>query len=140
METAGAVFLPAAGQLTSVYEDYKTTTTLTPAGTYWTSTPSDDASGLKAMTLLFDNENVTLATDLHRRVMTAVRLVKAVGETIPGDANGDGAVTITDAVAIVNYILGNPSAGFNKAAADVSGDGNISITDAVGVVNIILTQ
>ncbi len=59
---------------------------------------------------------------------------------IPGDANGDGAVTITDAVAIVNYILGNPSAVFVKKAADVSGDGNISITDAVGVVNIILNQ
>ena len=59
---------------------------------------------------------------------------------LKGDANGDGSVTITDAVAIVNYILGNPSAVFVKKAADVSGDGNISITDAVGVVNIILNQ
>ena len=59
---------------------------------------------------------------------------------VTGDANGDGKVTITDAVAIVNYILGNPSADFNKDAADVSGDGNITITDAVGVVNIILNN
>ena len=59
---------------------------------------------------------------------------------VTGDANGDGKVTITDAVAIVNYILGNPSADFNKDAADVSGDGNITITDAVGVVNIILNS
>ena len=57
---------------------------------------------------------------------------------VTGDANGDGQVTITDAVAIVNSILGNSSAGFNEAAADVNGDGNITITDAVGVVNIIL--
>ena len=55
-----------------------------------------------------------------------------------GDANGDGQVTITDAVAIVNYILGNASANFNLFAADVNRDGNITITDAVGVVNIIL--
>ena len=61
-----------------------------------------------------------------------------------GDANGDGQVTITDAVAVVNYILGNPSENFNKAAANVNGDTDehgepiISITDAVGVVNIIL--
>jgi len=55
-----------------------------------------------------------------------------------GDANGDGKVTITDAVAVVNYILGNPSDNFNEKAADVNGDGKISITDAVGVVNIIL--
>ncbi len=57
-----------------------------------------------------------------------------------GDANGDGKVTITDAVAVVNYILGNASAGFVKAAADVNQDGNITITDAVGVVNIILNS
>lgn len=57
-----------------------------------------------------------------------------------GDANGDGKVTITDAVAVVNYILGNASTGFVKAAADVNQDGNITITDAVGVVNIILNS
>ncbi len=63
-----------------------------------------------------------------------------------GDANGDGQVTITDAVAVVNYILGNPSENFNKAAANVNGDTDehgepiISITDAVGVVNIILNN
>ncbi len=55
-----------------------------------------------------------------------------------GDVNNDGQVTITDAVGIVNCILGNPAAGFNDAAADVNGDGSITITDAVGVVNIIL--
>ena len=59
---------------------------------------------------------------------------------IKGDANNDGQVTITDAVAIVNYILGNASANFNLFAADVNRDGNITITDAVGVVNIILNS
>lgn len=59
---------------------------------------------------------------------------------LKGDANGDGKVTITDAVAVVNYILGNASTGFVKAAADVNQDGNITITDAVGVVNIILNS
>ena len=57
-----------------------------------------------------------------------------------GDANGDGSVTITDAVAIVNKILGNASGNFNEDAADVNGDGQITITDAVGVVNIILNN
>ena len=55
-----------------------------------------------------------------------------------GDVNNDGQVTITDAVGIVNYILGNPAKDFNEDAADVNGDGEITITDAVGVVNIIL--
>ena len=61
-----------------------------------------------------------------------------------GDANGDRAVTITDAVSVVNYILGNPAEGFNIEAANVNGDFDdddspkITITDAVGIVNIIL--
>ena len=65
---------------------------------------------------------------------------------VKGDANGDGSVTITDAVAIVNYILGNPSANFNLEAANVNGDTDdegkpkITITDAVAVVNIILNS
>lgn len=61
-----------------------------------------------------------------------------VSALLPGDANGDGVVTITDAVAIVNKILGNESTSFVFEAADVNKDGNITITDAVGVVNIIL--
>ena len=65
---------------------------------------------------------------------------------VKGDANGDGKVTITDAVAIVNYILGNPSGNFNVEAANVNNDydddgkPNITITDAVAVVNIILNS
>ena len=57
-----------------------------------------------------------------------------------GDANGDGVVDIADGVEIVNYILGNPSAGFNAAVADVNGDGEITIADAVGVMNIIMNE
>ena len=57
-----------------------------------------------------------------------------------GDANADGKVTITDAVGIVNKILGNPSTGFVDRAADVNRDTHITITDAAGVVNIILNN
>ena len=45
----------------------------------------------------------------------------------------------TDAVAIVNYILGNPSANYVAEASDVNGDGRTSITDAVAIVNKILS-
>ena len=54
-----------------------------------------------------------------------------------GDANGDGEVTINDAVGIVNNVLGNPSTNFNEPAADTNQDGKITITDAVGVVDIM---
>ncbi len=57
-----------------------------------------------------------------------------------GDVNGDGRVSITDAVGVVNNILNNSSETFDPAAADVNRDTRITITDAVGVVNIILNQ
>ena len=58
----------------------------------------------------------------------------------PGDANGDGNVTIADAVAVVNYILGNHSDIFVFDAANVDGDSEITISDAFAIVNIILNQ
>ena len=57
---------------------------------------------------------------------------------VSGDANGDYQVTITDAVSVVDCILGNAPEGFNAEAADVNKDGNVNITDAVGIVDIIL--
>ena len=61
-------------------------------------------------------------------------------EFILGDVNRDNKVTITDAVCIVNYILGMPSAYLNIEVADINGDGKVSISDAVDVVNIVLNN
>ncbi len=58
----------------------------------------------------------------------------------PGDANGDGQVNVTDIVAIVNYIMDNPPAGFNFTAADVNNDGSVNVTDIVQIVNIIMSS
>ena len=58
----------------------------------------------------------------------------------PGDANGDGQVNVTDIVAIVNYIMDNPPAGFNFTAADVNNDGAVNVTDIVQIVNIIMSS
>ncbi len=57
-----------------------------------------------------------------------------------GDANGDGKVSITDAVYVVNYVLNQPQTDFRKAAADMNSDGQITITDAVMIVNFIIGQ
>lgn len=57
---------------------------------------------------------------------------------IPGDVNDDGKVTIADALAIVNYILGQPSGKFVFAAADMNEDKVISIADATIIVKIAL--
>ncbi len=57
-----------------------------------------------------------------------------------GDANNDGKVSITDAVCIVNKILGNPPSVFREDLADYNLDGKVSITDAVAIVNKILGE
>ena len=55
-----------------------------------------------------------------------------------GDVNQDRVINVLDAVAIVDYILGNNPSRFNYYIADVNGDGKISISDAILVVNYIL--
>jgi hypothetical protein len=60
-------------------------------------------------------------------------------DTISGDANGDGKVSVTDIAVIVNHILSIPNgAGFSIAGADANGDGKITVTDIGVVVDIIL--
>ena len=57
-----------------------------------------------------------------------------------GDANGDGIVNISDAVLVVNYILGDRESNIVFENADINLDNEINVTDAVGIVNIILGQ
>ena len=54
--------------------------------------------------------------------------------------NEDGAVDITDAVAVINVYLTGETSAVNPALADVNGDGSIDITDAVAIINIYLNN
>lgn len=86
-------------------------------------------------------KNIELTTTAGHAVYIEDRSsTLTVNDALLGDVNGDTKISITDAVGIVNYILGNVSASFLPEAADVNGDGGISITDAVKIVNIILNQ
>ena len=57
-----------------------------------------------------------------------------------GDANNDAVVNVSDAVVIVNYILGDESAVASLVNADANEDGVINVADVVSTVNIILSQ
>ena len=60
-------------------------------------------------------------------------------ETICGDVNGDGIVTITDASMVVDALsTGVPLEGMARQAADTNGDGEITYTDVVNILNMIL--
>lgn len=78
------------------------------------------------------------AVKVNGRVINQVMTALTVTDVIPGDADGDGKVTMADANMIVNEFLGNNPQGINKAAADVDGDGKVTIGDANIVINTFL--
>lgn len=74
-------------------------------------------------------------------ILTKVVAQEKQGDDAPvnhGDANNDGTIDSADVTAIINYLLGKPSASFNKLNADINDDGNILIDDAVKTVQLIM--
>ena len=60
-------------------------------------------------------------------------------DSLLGDVNSDGQITIADVTALVNIILGKDTANqYNHAAADVNKDNQTTIADVTALVNIIL--
>ena len=61
---------------------------------------------------------------------------------VSGDANGDGKVNAADIVAIMDFIMGNPTSTgkFSEEALDINADGVINVADIVTIVNIIMGQ
>lgn len=57
-----------------------------------------------------------------------------VEQYAPGDADGDGEMTVNDVVVIINALLADEYSG----SADADADGELTINDAVKVVNQIL--
>lgn len=141
IEQTGAVFLPAAGQMTAVYnpDTYGATTTYTPNTVYWTSTPADAATENAldfGCGLTFNETDVTFA-NVSRRTYTAVRLVKTF--ILMGDANGDDKVDAADVVEMINAKKSHESEKFRMELADMDGDGYITDIDIKAVVNNIMT-
>jgi hypothetical protein len=65
------------------------------------------------------------------------QFVSAIGttvSTIPGDANGDGTVTASDALLTLSAAIGAGSCAL--CICDVNGDGSITATDALIVLNL----
>lgn len=57
---------------------------------------------------------------------------------VPGDADGDGAVSIVDALLVLRYSMGiEPDIG-NFSAADVNGDGIVDLMDALEILRLAM--
>ncbi|MBR4731026.1 MAG: leucine-rich repeat protein [Prevotella sp.] len=57
-----------------------------------------------------------------------------------GDSNGDGKVTINDAVNTIDYILGRGCERFFWNLTNVNKDGDISVADITGIIDIVLER
>ena len=77
------------------------------------------------------------SSQIHHGDRTATLTIK---EMTLGDVNGDGRISVADAISIINYVLGRTPVSFILIAADVNGDGDISLADAVATVDIILSN
>ena len=85
-------------------------------------------------------KNIELTTTTGELYPSDCNTTLSIIDIIIGDVDGNGKVSIFDAVQVLNYILGNNPANFNMSAADIDGNGIITIFDAVSIINIILNQ
>ena len=106
-------------------------------------TVSDGGTRVQSMNVEYGtdsegNEEVTLYIYKCYNGMAVYKIGKHVsgGEVpvVPGDANGDGEVTIADVNAIIDMIL----TGIQDMAGDVNRDGEVGIADVNAVIDIIL--
>ena len=58
---------------------------------------------------------------------------------MPGDVNGDNAISMDDLTALINYLLTNDPTGINMQGADVDGNTEISMDDLTVLINMLLT-
>ena len=59
---------------------------------------------------------------------------------IPGDANGDGSVSIGDVTSIIDALLSNDLDVLNRLNADVNNDGFITIGDVTALIDMLLSS
>lgn len=110
-----------------------------PAGLNQLEVEISDATCPSEMTKLMLKANSEKGYPFDLNIKSIYRLpLKQEPAGVPGDANGDGFVTITDATAVVEYILSGHADPFVFENADVNGDGSITATDATLIIDMIL--
>ena len=150
-----------SGSTASIYKDYTTTaisgtipadltipTTLYVGETPYTVTSIGEYAFNNCSSLTSVNipEDVTLTAHFRELPFTPVDPSdpESQGGNIQtldtGDANGDGSVDVTDAVAVINAYLNGDSSSINVGVADVNHDNVIDITDAVAIINLYLNN
>ncbi len=82
-----------------------------------------------------------IGTGMTVKIMDGAIVKKSYVAVVTGDINGDGAVSITDMLALKAHLLKKSNlSGVYAAAADTSGDGTVSITDFLKIKAKILNK
>ena len=97
-------------------------------------------SSVQNFNYLADFHDVTLTAHFRELPFTPTDPDEPISPLLTGDADGDGSVDVTDAVAVINAYLTNNTSGINVGVADINHDGVIDITDAVGIINLYLNS
>ena len=100
-------------------------------------------SDVVSFNYLMPNENTTLTARFVYDPADPDDPSSAGGDIqtlMTGDANGDGSVDVTDAVAVINAYLSGSNDSIHEDVADVNHDGVIDITDAVAIINLYLNS
>jgi hypothetical protein len=64
--------------------------------------------------------------------------IKANSASIPGDADGDGDVNISDVTALIDYLLTGNTSDIDLDGADVNQDGKVNISDVTDLIDYLL--
>ena len=94
-------------------------------GNQWKKVTASSAEGIPAYRAFLVSPSFSAST------------LKAVFP-LPGDANDDGNVTVTDIAVVVNEILQLPNTDISTDNADANSDGQITVTDIGVIVDMIL--
>ena len=88
----------------------------------------------------YDYTVKAIYTDGTESVWSNIQLVTLTGieDLLIGDVNNDGFVDISDATALINYLLNGDASGLDLEAADVAHDGMVDISDATALINYLL--
>ncbi|MBQ3731310.1 MAG: hypothetical protein II905_06145 [Muribaculaceae bacterium] len=101
---------------------------------------------VEGLKLTYDNTNVTV-TNAEGTSTLALAEVQDMyfsndaGTTpsvLKGDVNNDNKVDISDATALINYLLLGDDTGINLEAANVNDDAVVDISDATTLINYLL--
>jgi hypothetical protein len=80
-----------------------------------------------------------LGTGMEIRLIVGGQTVQSLTVVVTGDSNGDGAITVTDMLAVKSHVLNKTKlSGVSLTAGDTNGDGAITVTDFIQIKAQIL--